>query len=107
MNTASTLKSPVSVLIAGIRDAGPCPPGHVDYLSKAQMAALAARCVPLIEELEAQRDEWLAARANRLDQERRYLASFHGADKVSGTATLLKAWIAEDEAAIAKAEDKR
>ena len=25
------------------------------------MAALAARCVPLIEELEAQRDEWLAA----------------------------------------------
>jgi len=59
-----------------------------------------------IVELTVQRDELLAARAKRLDQERRYLASFHGADKVGGTATLLKVWIAEDEAAIARAERK-
>ena len=64
--------------------------GIVETLQQAQDMA----------QLFASAPDLLAARAKRLDQERRYLASFHGADKVGGTATLLKVWIAEDEAAI-------
>lgn len=63
-----------------------------------------ARLIASAPALLAQRNELLGARAKRLDQERRYLASFHGADKLGGTATLLKAWITEDEAVIARAE---
>jgi hypothetical protein len=48
--------------------------------------------------------ELLEDRKRRLSQQERYFSGLSPSDKVLGVGTLLKAWIAEDRAAIAKAE---
>ena len=49
----------------------------------------------------------LEDRKRRLDQEERFLAAMSPADRaIGGMAVLLKAWIKEDRAAIAKAEGR-